>query len=312
MNILMIGHSRSGKTSYMAGLYKLYGDDPKGFGLWMSDSSKSKKLKSLGLNIDRGIYPEGTDIAAEYNFWLQYENSLLIPFNWYDYRGGALLESSKNSKDAQTLVDKINNADALIVFLDGEKITSLTDDDLEEEYEVLMWAIQKSISKRASDGHYFPVSIIITKGDLYSDYSVLYDSPGIHFFMPLVKNIAQSDVASGMIGIVEVSPDGIFNVFSPLIFSLYYGMHHYVEQRVASINSEIEKINKLDLGTINEICHKLDKWLGYTYKSDREKAAECLKRIEEEKNRLQELESLSEVMQKIIEQMVEKNLIIRF
>ena len=30
MDILMIGHSRSGKTSYMAGLYKLYGDAPNG------------------------------------------------------------------------------------------------------------------------------------------------------------------------------------------------------------------------------------------------------------------------------------------
>ena len=33
MNILMIGHSQSGKTSYMAGLYKLYGDKAEGFGL---------------------------------------------------------------------------------------------------------------------------------------------------------------------------------------------------------------------------------------------------------------------------------------
>lgn len=80
MDILMIGHSRSGKTSYMAGLYKLYGDAPNGFGLWMSDSSKSQKLKHLAANIDKGIYPEGTDIASEYNFWLQYNNSLLVPF----------------------------------------------------------------------------------------------------------------------------------------------------------------------------------------------------------------------------------------
>lgn len=52
MDILMIGHSRSGKTSYMAGLYKLYGDDPEGFGLWMSDSAKSQKLKKLGANMN--------------------------------------------------------------------------------------------------------------------------------------------------------------------------------------------------------------------------------------------------------------------
>lgn len=312
MKILMVGHSRSGKTSYMTGLYHEYGDKSNGFGLWMSDNNKKSNLKRLGNNITKGIYPSGTDIATEYNFWLQYNNKLLIPFDWYDYRGGALSESSKSSKDAEFLLSQMNSADALIVFLDGEKITSMTNDDLEEEYDVLLWAIQNSISKRFSDSNFFPVSIVITKGDLYSDYSTLYEAPGLHYFLPLINNIAQSKTSAGMIGIVEVSPNGIFNIFSPLIFSLYYAMHHYVKQRVASINAEVEKINKLDLGTINEICFRLDRWLGYKYKSDREKATECIKRIEEEKTRLSELQSLSEVMEEILAHLVEKNMIIRF
>lgn len=312
MDILMIGHSRSGKTSYMAGLYKLYGDDPNGFGLWMSDSSKSQKLKHLAANIDKGIYPEGTDIASEYNFWLQYNNSLLVPFNWYDYRGGALLESTKNSKDAQLLVDRINNADALIVFLDGEKITSLTDDDLEEEYEVIMWAIQKAIHKRVNDGNYFPISFIITKGDMYSSYEPLYNSNGIDYFMPLIKSIAKSEVAAGMLGVVEVSKDGVFNVFSPLIFSLYYGMHHYINQRISTINSEIERYNNLDPGLFDDIICGLDNLFGGSAKSDRDMAIESLRKIEEEKNKLQMLDSLSDVMQEIIKILKEKNLIIGF
>ena len=312
MKILMIGHSGSGKTSYMTGLYQEFGDNASGFGLWMSDANKKSNLKRLGSNIKRGIYPSGTDIATEYNFWLQYDNKLLIPFDWYDYRGGALSESSKNSKDAEYLLGQMNSADALIVFLDGEKIVSMTDDDLEEEYDVLLWAIQNSISKRFSNGNFFPVSIVITKGDLYSDYSTLFESPGLHYFLPLIKNIAQSEVSAGMVGIVEVSPNGIFNVFSPLIFSLYYGMHHYVKQRVASINAEVEKIKKLDLGSVMEICYRLDKWLGYNYKSDREKAKDCLERIEKEKEQLSELQSLSEVMEEILGQLVKNNMIIKF
>jgi len=290
----MIGHSRSGKTSYMAGLYKLYGDDPNGFGLWMSDSSKSQKLKTLGANIDKGIYPEGTDIAAEYNFWLQYDNSLLIPFNWYDYRGGALLESSKNSKDAQALVDKINNADALIVFLDGEKITSLTDDDLEEEYEVLMWAIQKAVANRSSEGNYFPISFIITKGDLYDNYSVLIDSPGVDFFMPLLKNIKNSKNSVGMLGVVEVSQEGIFNVSAPLFFSLNYGLHHYAEERLSYINSEIKKYEDRS-------------WLGKIWHSD-----DFLEKMKNEKNKLEELEALNNVLQKIVNKLKDDNKIIVF
>lgn len=290
----MIGHSGSGKTSYMAGLYKLYGDDPKGFGLWMFDSHKKQNLKRLGHDIEMGTYPGGTDIAEEYNFWLQYDDSLLIPFNWYDYRGGALLESSKNSKDARELVEKINKADALIVFLDGEKITHMTDDDLENEYEVIMWAIQKAISSRYSADSYYPISFVITKGDLYDNYSILINSPGLKFFTPLIKSIANSQSSVGMIGIAEVSKDGISNVSAPLFFSLNYGMHHYIEERFLYINSEVQKYEERNI-------------LGKIWHSD-----DFLKKMKQEKNKLEELEALSDVLQKIVNKLKEDNKIILF
>lgn len=294
MNILMIGHSGSGKTSYMAGLYKLYGDDPKGFGLWMSDSTKKQNLKRLGNDIEKGKYPGGTDIAEEYKFWLQYDDSLLIPFDWYDYRGGALLESSKNSKDAKALVERINNADALIVFLDGEKITRMTDYDLEDEYEVLMWAIQKAVSSKSSSRTYYPISFVITKGDLYDNYSVLIHSPGLNFFTPLFKTIANSQSSVGMIGVAEVSKEGISNVAAPLFFSLNYGMHHYIEERISYINSEVQK-------------YKDRSFLGKIWHSD-----DFLDKMRQEKNKLEELEALSDVLQKIVNKLKEDNQIILF
>lgn len=307
MNILMIGHSQSGKTSYMAGLYKQYGDEQEGFGLWMSDTNKRERLEKLATNISRGQYPAGTDIARQYEFWLQYDNKLLIPFNWYDYRGGALSENSKNSPDAKKLISQINQADALIVFLDGKKIVNMTDDDLEEEYDVLFWAIQKSISQRSSNGHYFPISFIITKGDLYQSYEPLYNSPGFEYFMPIMKNISQSEVAAGMVGIVEVSKEGISNVFAPLIFSLYYGMHHYIEDRLSSLNAEIEYYNSLDPGFWDDLGSLL-----FGGESDSQKAEKSIEKIKEEKNRLETLDALSDVMGEMLAYFVDKNLIIKF
>ncbi len=128
----------------------------------------------------------------------------------------------------------------------------MTVDDLEEEYDILLWAIQNTVSKRSSDGTYFPVSFIITKGDLYHSYDILLNSPGLNYFMPLIKNLSNSKNAAGMIGVVEVSKDGISNVFSPLIFSLYYGMHHYINERIESMNVEIEKYNSYDPGLIDD------------------------------------------------------------
>lgn len=312
MNILMVGHSGAGKTSYMAGLYKQFGGETNGFGLWMSDSNKRDNLIHLAHGIERGYYPNGTDIASQYQFYLQFDNELLIPFNWYDYRGGALSESSKYSPDAQELLRRMNSADALIVFLDGAKITKMTDDDLEEEYDILLWAIQNTISKRSSDGTYFPISFIITKGDLYPYYDVLLNSPGLNYFMPLIKNISESKNAAGMIGIVEVSKIGISNVFSPLIFSLYYGMHHYIRARIECMNAEIEKYNSYDPGLIDDFFVGLDHLFGGDSKTDRQLAAESLERIQEEKQKLENLEALSSGMEEILNKFVEHNMIIKF
>lgn len=310
MNILMVGHSRAGKTSYMAGLYKQYGNKTDGYGLWMSDSNKKQNLVRLAQGIDRGHYPNGTDIASQYEFYLQYDNELLIPFNWYDYRGGALSESSKYSADAQDLLRRMSSADALIVFLDGEKIIKMTDDDLEDEYDILLWAIQNTISKRYSDGTYFPISFIITKGDLYSNHDPLINSPGINYFLPIIKNISNSNNTAGMIGVVEVSKEGVSNVFSPLIFSLYYGMHHYINARIESMNAEIEKYNSYDPGIIDDICCWLDNNVfGMNSKTDRELAAESMKRIQRENQKLKTLKALSSGMEQILNKLAENDMI---
>lgn len=308
MDILMIGHSRSGKTSYMAGLYKEFGNKEKGIGIWTSDYSKQSKLKRIADNISHGIYPTGTDIASEYDFWLQIDNRLVIPFNWYDYRGGALSESSKTSRDAQKLIEKIENADALIVFLDGEKIVEDTDEDAEDDYEILLWAIQKAVSrKRLGSGNYFPISFVITKGDLYADYSPLYDSDGLEYFTPFFKTIRDGNTVAGMISICEVAKTGVYNVFSPLLFSLYYGMPEYISKRMDAINKEIDYYNTLYPNILDDIWTTI---FGGT--SDRELARKSLQKIEEEKQNLEYLESMSKDMWDALNSLAENNHIIKF
>lgn len=308
MDILMIGHSRSGKTSYMAGLYKEFGNKERGIGIWTSDSSKQSKLKRIADNISRGIYPTGTDIASEYDFWLQIDNRLVIPFNWYDYRGGALSESSKTSRDAQKLIEKIENADALIVFLDGEKIVEDTDEDAEDDYEILLWAIQKAVSrKHLGSGNYFPISFVITKGDLYSDYSPLYDSDGLEYFTPFFKTIRDGNTVAGMISICEVAKTGVYNVFAPLLFSLYYGMPEYIGKRMDAINKEIDYYNTLYPNILDDIWTTI---FGGT--SDRELARKSLQKIEEEKQNLEYLESMSKDMWDALNSLADNNHIIKF
>lgn len=89
-------------------------------------------------------------------------------------------------------------------------------------------------------------------------------------------------------------------------------MHHYINQRISTINSEIERYNNLDPGLFDDIICGLENLFGGSAKSDRDMAIESLRKIEREKNKLQMLDSLSDVMQEIIKTLKEKNLIIGF
>jgi hypothetical protein len=309
----MIGHSRSGKTSYMAGLYNQFGDNKDGIGITTYDTSKKAKLKQLGSNLASGVYPKGTDIASEYNFHLMIEGDIIIPFNWYDYRGGALMQNSKSSPEVAILIKKIEDADALIVFLDGEKLANDEDiDDFEDEYDVIIWSIQKAILNKKST-NYFPISFVITKGDLFDDYSILYESEGLDYFMPLIKNIKGGSAAAGMLSVCEVASNGIFNILPPLLFSLYYGMPEYIGQRMDYLNSEINHYNSLWPNLIDDTFGVLSKIFGSgDYITDREQAVESMKRIQKEKKNLEFLDSCKDGMKEIIDKWVEQNIIMAF
>lgn len=298
MNILMIGHSRSGKTSYMAGLYNILGDKTDGFGLWLSDSDKRARLQHISTNLNKGIYPKETDIASEYNFWLQYNDSLIIPFNWYDYRGGALMEWSSWSKDKSRLLQKIDETDALIVFIDGEKANFDISDALEDEYDTLMWAIKKSISKKTPrEGHYFPISFVFTKGDLYIDHSQIYKSQAFDYFMPLFTAIRDSKTAVGEIVVTEVTKGAIYNVYMPLMFSLGYGMHHYINQRIVDLHLARRKYENAN--PFSQIFNT-------------GKAKQALQEIEREIDNLKTLEALGDYIDNQLKQWRDENYILTF
>lgn len=242
MDVLMIGHSRSGKTSYMAGLYRNYGNVQSGFGIIASVKDEERQLKALGENLSRGIYPSQTDIAEEYDLWLTHDGRKIIPFNWYDYRGGALLESSKTSKATQDLIERIEKADALIIFLDGDSIIE-DDAQQEESYDTLIWTISKAISKLQNDT-VLPISFVITKGDLYESYKDCLYTPGFNYFSGLLSTISKSKNIKGMVTVCQVTSTKTTNVFQPLLFSLYYGMDGYIEHEMARLSEKGRELDK--------------------------------------------------------------------
>lgn len=260
MNIVMLGHSGAGKTTYMSALYHIMTNGIYDFKMlydnWtnyyykhytcgnynytLDEATKEgEELERVSQNVSNGIYPPATAIKQEYVFKMGYKGYNAIEFNWFDYRGGALMERENQSADTASLMAKIKSSDALIVFIDG---TKLEDSQLqyEREFKRLIYLIKNAISKISVEGGtYYPISFVITKDDLCNN---ALDSVGFEYLWDnILKDIAHSKNIAGLITWVTINKDHIYNVHWPLFFSIYHCMHKYGEQVVRSYRYKEEK-----------------------------------------------------------------------
>ena len=90
-NVMMIGGTGAGKTSFMGAVYNRFGDrEFKGFSISLDDYHQRSRLSEIGREVSEGRYPEHTDISASFNFTLRFKGRDLVQFDWIDYRGGLL------------------------------------------------------------------------------------------------------------------------------------------------------------------------------------------------------------------------------
>ena len=95
MNILMVGHSRSGKTSFMAGMYKYLGESKEGYGIRAKSSTQKKNLERMAAGLSQNRYPAGTDVQQKYDFALTFFVIILYNYNHgekYEKRKGWIYE----------------------------------------------------------------------------------------------------------------------------------------------------------------------------------------------------------------------------
>lgn len=249
----MLGHSSAGKTTYMAALYYrmsngLY-DYKMRYDSWANyffkhyeknnynytideSEQEGKDLDKISRNVSKGIYPPATAIRQEYVFKMQYKYYNEIEFNWFDYRGGALMERSSQSSDSSELISKIKNSDALIVFLDGTKLEGDSSRN-EREFRRLIYLIKNAISSvSVKKDYYYPISFVITKDDLCND---VLNSDGFNYFWDnILSDISQSNKVAGLITWATVNKEHIYNVHWPLLFSIKQCMYKFADEVLAS------------------------------------------------------------------------------
>lgn len=226
----MVGHSGSGKTSFMAGMYKYLGEDKEGYGISAKNSSQKKQLERMSKGLDRGVYPAGTDVQSRYEFAFTVLGNELVPFNWIDYRGGILLSDDPDDKDIDKFMDAIKKADALVVFLDGQKLIQ-PDARWNMEYDILLSCIERSLT--VNHKSWFPISFVITKCDIVPDGATFH---GLQRFYNLFSQIEQNQKVGAMLMQCAINRECFHLPFFVLAYSIYGGSQIYINRCIDSIN----------------------------------------------------------------------------
>ena len=303
MNILMVGHSGAGKTSFMAGMYKYLGESTDGYGIRAKKDNQKKQLERMAKGLTAGHYPAGTDVQSKYEFTFTVNGSELIPFNWIDYRGGILLSEDPDDSDMDKFMKSIKQADALVVFLDGEKL-SQPGSQWNVEYDILISCIENSLC--VTRNSWFPINFVITKCDMVAS-GVTFS--GLERFSNLFSQIEKSENVGAMLLHCAVTPTNYFLPFMVLAYSIYGGAPIYIERwnnamQAASKRAQTHRpssiLGKL-FGVGEQILKEVATVVDLGWETEYEKTWAAEKDVEQHKQNLDELkERAEELKEKLV------------
>jgi hypothetical protein len=213
MKVVMIGHSSVGKTTYMASMYSELQNPVNGLALRAKRRVDHNGLLHMHAKLASGEYPGPSDQRAEYDFVLTYEDEDFFPFQWLDYRGGALGEHRSGDQTKQ-LVDDLQDADGILVFCDCQqlargpaaarpigRITTLLGQALT--------SLERPV----------PLGIVLTKADLVDEIDAEVRAP----LQGLISAITASERLLGTIIPIACGREPM-NVQVPVLYILHCGI----------------------------------------------------------------------------------------
>ncbi len=170
--ILTLGASGCGKTVFLASMFKklsIQGED--GFFFDTSNHKEQKILTSVYTNlIAGGIWPTGTKYSeiSEWSFTCRvrnvadFEDYPACKFVYFDYAGGRFTDMDEDDADLQAI---IKGADAILGFLDGQKILALMNGNNDPKLNIFLDKDLPAIIKWMSHCK-VPIQFVISKWDL--------------------------------------------------------------------------------------------------------------------------------------------------
>ncbi|MEM7553296.1 MAG: ATPase/DNA packaging protein [Cyanobacteria bacterium P01_A01_bin.84] len=183
-NILVLGASGSGKTVFLASLFKKLSTLGEfDFFLSVEDTKQRKSLIKIYKELIGGeSWPAGTRNTVSLTFDCytkdpeQSDRIKVCTFTYFDYAGGLITDTAEEN-DITQFESLTDNANAVLVLIDGQKLLYLMEDEqlsnrvvvkfIHEDLPNLMQLVQKYPAT-------IPVYFVITKWDLleYKNYSL--------------------------------------------------------------------------------------------------------------------------------------------
>lgn len=213
MKIIMLGHTGVGKTTYMASMYGTLQAPINGFSLLTQNSTHHTELLNEFRKIRQGRYPLATAQRGQYDFSLVFQGKPVFPFQWIDYRGGALIERQNTSVEAQRLVSELCEADGILMFCDSDpKVRMKVKSQIGRMITLVGQAVRNGDKALI-------IAVIFTKADLVDGL----DDEMIEPLQGLFDAISRSKAHIGTLLPVACGSQ-LINPEAPVLFALHFGI----------------------------------------------------------------------------------------
>lgn len=241
-SFLMIGDKESGKTTSMISAYgKLSHHGVNGFRIESPDKGTSSEFKSMYNDLKDGVYPLATQKRSSYSFDLYYKGDIVQKFEWKDFYGGIINETSTES--SRILKDDMLSSSGMMIFFEATKLYNNTIDSKVRRIIHLISQNFRSIEKP-----YF-ITIVVTKFDLLSDFERYDTEKWLHPLKPFLNATENSDYINVQIVPISCTSCGFINVEIPILYLLHGTMYYYCIRKSEIIEKQMKKFNEYNDNT---------------------------------------------------------------
>lgn len=221
MDVVMLGGSDAGKTTYVSLMYRRLGDGITGFSCRAADQRVHAALHAAGGDVLSGVYPRNTHQREMHDLVLRYQGADVLPFRWRDYRGEVLTQEGATSAQARELHGDLTEADGILLFADSWRLLHAPGQEQGLEIRHMVTSVLRAFAER--DKRITPLVIVLTKFDL-----VAREGPSAirrlkEPFGPLIRAAATEPHIRGAVVPLVCGPRPV-NVQIPALWVLHSGL----------------------------------------------------------------------------------------